>query len=122
MPDRPKFTPPPWNEADTIRETTLLVIDDPEDREALRRVGRLLYDLAVETTHLPGVESGESIAGSELRAAAAELRFVEGFLGMVRRSADESSLEGEDLALARFAGRLARRVGALAERIEERLS
>jgi hypothetical protein len=122
MPDRPEFIPPPWNEADSIRETTLLVVDDPADREALRRVGRLLYGLAVETTHLPDIGSGETISGSELRAAAAELRFVEGFLAMVGRSREESSLTGEDEALARFAGRLARKVGALAERIEERLS
>lgn len=122
MPDRPEFIPPPWNEADTIRETTLLVIDDPEDREALRRVGRLLYDLAVETTHLPDIKGGETIVRSELRAAAAELRFVEGFLAMVERSAEEAGLPPADEALSRFAGRLARKVGALAERIEKRLS
>jgi hypothetical protein len=108
-----------WNEADSIRETTLLVIDDPQDREALRRVGRLLYNLAVETTTMPG---NESITRSELRAAAAELRFVEGFLGMVRRSAEESALAAADDALARFAGKLARRVGALAASIEGRLA
>jgi len=121
MPSSAKSTPLPWNEADTIRETTLLVIDDPEDREALRRVGRLLYNLAVEATDLPGDESGESVTGAELRAAGAELRFAEGFLAMVGRSREASSLASEDEALARFAGRLARKVGALAERIEEKL-
>ena len=60
--------------------------------------------------------------GSELQAAAAELRFIEGFFAMVGRSQEEFSLTGEDEALARFAGRMARKVGALAERIEERLS
>ena len=114
-----KRTPPPWNEADTIRETTLLLIDDPEDREALRRVGRLLYNLAVETT---AMAAGESETRRELRAAAAEARFLEGFLGMVRSSAEESSLQAEDEALARFAGRVGRKVGALAEQIEEELS
>jgi hypothetical protein len=122
MPSYAKSTPPRWNEADTIRETTLLVIDDEADREALRQVGRLLYDLAVETTRLPGVERGESITHSELGAAVAELRWLQGFLYMIERSSDESSLEGADDALARFAGRMARKVGALAERIEERLS
>jgi hypothetical protein len=122
MPSYRKSTaPPPWNESDTIRETTLLVIDDEADREALRHVGRLLYDLAVETTRLPGKERGESITGAELRAAAAELRFVEGFLGMVRRSGEESDLQPADDALARFAARMARKVGALAEEIERKL-
>jgi hypothetical protein len=53
----------------------------------------------------------ESITRSEPRAAAAELRFVEGFLGMVRRSGEESALAAADDSLARFAGKLARRVG-----------
>jgi hypothetical protein len=109
----------PWEEADSIRETTLICVDDPEDREALRHVGRLLYHLAVEAMRGSGVES---ITRSELRAAAAELRFVEGYLGMVLRSVEECSLDGEDEVLARFAGKLARKVGDLAERIEERLS
>ena len=116
------MTPKPWNEADTIRETTLLVIDDEAEREALRRVGRLLYGLAVEVTRLPDIGDGESIAHSELRAAAAELRFLEGFLAMVGRAREESSLPDDEEALSRFAGRMARKGGALAERIEERLS
>jgi hypothetical protein len=78
----------------------------------------LLYHLAVEVMRLPDVES---ITRSELQAAVAELRFVEGYLGMVRRSAEESSLEADEEALARFAGRMARKVGDLAARIEERL-
>ena len=41
---------------------------------------------------------------------------------MVGRSVEECSLDGEDEVLARFAGQLARRVGALAASIEERLS
>lgn len=124
MPSLQKSIPPsqPWDESDTIRETTLLVVDDPDDREALRRVGRLLYNLAVETTRLPDIrDGGESIAHSELRAAAAEARFLEGFLRMVERSAEESGLDADEEALARFAGRMARKVGALAERIEGKL-
>jgi hypothetical protein len=41
---------------------------------------------------------------------------------MVGRTAEESSLSVTDEALARFAGKLAARVGALAESIEEELS
>src|SRR5437016_8682237 len=124
MPGSPQSispSPPPWNEADTIRETTLLVVDDPADRDALRQVGRLLYNLAVDTTHLPDIGRGETIAHSELRAAAAEARFLEGFLRMVERSAEESGLDADEEALARFAGRMARKVGVLAARIEEKL-
>jgi hypothetical protein len=41
---------------------------------------------------------------------------------MIRRSAEECSLDESDERLARFAGKLARKVGALVESIEERLS
>ncbi len=118
MPDRPDSIPPPWTEADSIRETTLIWLDDPEDREAARRLGRLLYNLAVETTSFP---SDESITHAEMRAAAVDLRFIEGFLLSVRRSADDSALSPSDNRLAHFAAYVARKVGALALVLEERL-
>jgi hypothetical protein len=46
-------TPPPWNEGDCIRECALLYLDDPDDKDTMRRLGRLIYNLAVETTRLP---------------------------------------------------------------------
>jgi hypothetical protein len=110
---------PPWVESDSIRETTLHLFDKRRDRNALRRVGRLLYDLAVETGQLG---RGPSITRAELRAVAADLRYTGGYCAMVGRSAEESALDPADDKLARFAGRLARQVGALVEVIEERLS
>ena len=74
-----------------------------------------------DLSHLPDIGAGESICHSELRAAAVEVRFLEGFLRMVERSAEESGLDADEEALARFAGRMARKVGKLAERIEEKL-
>jgi hypothetical protein len=104
--------------SDAFRETSLLLIDDPADREALRRVGRLIHDMAVVETDLPGPDSPTH---NELRAAAAELRFMEFFLKAVCHSAQESVLPPEDVVLAQFAGRMALQVGALAETIEERI-
>ena len=43
-------------------------------------------------------------------------------LHVIRRSVVECSLDEADERLARFAGKMARRVGALVEKIEERLS
>ena len=77
MPGSPQFTPPPWIEADSIRETTLYLFDSRKDRAALRRVGRLLKDLALEATRDPGEESETR---AELRAAAADLRYTGGYL------------------------------------------
>jgi hypothetical protein len=120
MPDRPDSTPPPWNESDSIRETTLIWIDSPEDREALRQAGRVLCDLAVEVSRAMGGES--SMTRAELRAVAADLRYSAGYCAAIGRQAQESTLEPDDDALSHFAGRLAGHVGNLAAAIERTLS
>jgi hypothetical protein len=129
MPDRLKSTPqppPPWNEGDSIRETLVIYFDTPDARETLRSFGRLLFDLCIEASHpAPRLDAPDepSLAYTEMRAVAVDLRFLEGYLdNVVDRSADESSLTARDESMARFGGRLARRVGAIAEAIERELS
>ncbi|HVR06689.1 MAG TPA: hypothetical protein VMW75_01460 [Thermoanaerobaculia bacterium] len=112
---------PPWNESDSFRETTLQLFDDPTDREAVRHMGRVLYDLAVETSRDLGGEG--SVTRAELRAVAADLRHTGGYLlHVIRRSAKECSLDESDERLARFAGKVGRKVRALAAAIEGRLA
>ena len=124
MPGSPQSIPPPWEESDSFRETTLQLLDDPEDRDAVRRAGRVLYDLAVVVTREVGTTAAEpSITRAELRAAAADLRHTGGYLlHVIRRSAVECSLEPAEEKLARFAGKIGRQVGALVDKIERRLS
>jgi len=123
MPSLPQSTPPPWEESDSFRETTLQLLDDPEDRDAVRRAGRVLYDLAVVVSRELGTTPEDpSVTHAELRAVAADLRYTGGYLRAIRRSAEECSLDAAEEALALFAGRLARRVDALVEKIERRLS
>jgi hypothetical protein len=119
-----KSTPPPWAEADSVRETTLQLLDDPEDRDAARRAGRMLYDLAVVATREVGAIPGDpSITRAELRAVAADLRYTGGYLlNIVAQSAKDCDLDPADDRLARFAGKLAGRVDELVEKIERRLS
>jgi hypothetical protein len=102
----------------------LYLLDDPADREAVRHAGRVLYDLAVVVTREVGTTPADpSITRAELRAVAADLRYASGYLlDVIRRSAELCSLDAEDEKLARFAGKLAGRVGALAEKIDRRLS
>jgi hypothetical protein len=99
MQGSPQSISPPWNESDSFRETTLHLFDDPADREAVRNMGRVLYDLAVDTSRDLGGES--SVTRAELRAIAADLRHTGGYCAMVRRSAEECSLDESDDALAR---------------------
>jgi hypothetical protein len=89
--------------------------------QAVRRMGQVLYDMAVEASRDLGSES--SVTRSELRAVAADLRYTGGYLlHVIRRSAEECSLDESDERLARFAGKVGRKVTALVEAIEERLS
>ena len=124
MPGSEQSTPHPWNESDSVRETTLQLLDDPEDREAVRRAGQVLYDLAVVVTReVGGIPGDPSITRAELRAVAADLRYTGGYLlHIIRRSADKCDLDPAEDKLARFAGKLAGRVGTLVEKIERRLS
>ena len=121
MPSYGESNPQAWNESDSFRETMLQFFEDPADKAAVRHVGRVLYDLAVEASRDLGGES--SVTRAELRAVAADLRHTGGYLfHVIRRAAKECSLDESDERLARVAGKLARRVGALVTSIEERLS
>ena len=121
MQGSPYPTPPSWVEADSIRETTLQLFD-PDDRQALRRLGQVLYDLAVFADREQDDEE-ESSTRAELRAVVADLRYAGGYLfNVIRRSADWCSLDADDEKLARFAGKMGRRVDAIVASIERRLS
>src|ERR1700724_4575082 len=121
MPSLPQSIPPIWEEeSDSFRETTLMLFDDPADRDAVRRVGWVLHDLALEASREPGEES---TVRAELRAAAADLRFTGRYLfNVIRRSAEWCSLDADDDKMARFAGKLSRKVAALVKKIERWLS
>jgi hypothetical protein len=117
MPRSPHSIPPPWSELDSFRETTLQNFAKP-DRKALRRLGRLLYRASLETR----APSGESLLGDELRAVAADLRYLTGYCAMLGKYAEWHSLDDADEALAHFAADLAPRLGALIEAIEKELA
>jgi hypothetical protein len=116
--------PPAWIEADSVRETTLQLLDDPEDRDAARRAGRMLYDLAVVVTRENGIRPGvPSVTRAELWAVAADLRYTGGYLRyVIEQSAEDCELDERDDELARFAGKVGRKVLALVEKIERRLA
>jgi hypothetical protein len=121
MPSYGESNPQDWNESDSFRETMLQFFEELADKAAVRHVGRVLYDLAVEASRDLGGES--SVTRAELRAVAADLRYTGGYLfHVIGRSAESCSLDAADEKLARFAGKLAGQVGALVEKIERRLS
>lgn len=126
MPDQDQSTPAPipridpaqWEEHEGFRETLLLHFTDPEANTTLRRLGDLFLTLSLECApSWPHHPEGET--RSELRAALADLRHLEGFLSGVGQEHVVSSLGDDDDALSRFAARQAQKVARIAEEIEQ---
>lgn len=117
----PRLDPALWEEHEGFRETLLLRFTDPEANTTLRRLGAFFFDTALECpTTWPNHPEGATC--SELRAALADLRHLEGFLSAVGREHEVSSLSPADSSLSQFAERQAVEVGRIADRIEEELS
>ncbi len=114
------LTPAGWEESAGFRETFLYHVTLPEDLQTLRHLGRMLHESSLEMARYapPG---GESATREELRAAAADLRHVQGFLAAVARHLAESELPPPDAELAALAARQSVAVAGLAAAIEQAL-
>ena len=126
MPDQEQSTPAPiphidpaqWEDHEGFRETLLLHYTDPQANVTLRRLGDLFHTLSLECApSWPHHPEGET--RSELRAALADLRHLEGFLSGVGQEHVVSSLTADDDALSRFAARQAQKLSRIAEEIEQ---
>jgi hypothetical protein len=117
------LTPTGWEESAGFRETLLFRFDQPDDRGALRHVGRMLHESALELARPAPISPAGAESGTreELRAVAADLRHAQGFLAAVARSRDESELPPADAALAEMAVRQAREVAVVAAALERAL-
>jgi hypothetical protein len=117
----PSVTPPDdWEKLPAFRQTFLMHVTPPGYVAALQGVGEMLYSLMLDTpAEWPGWT--ESATKAEMRAAAADLRHLQGFLGAVGRERDVSSLDAEDAFLSGIAARLSRQIGHAAAGIEREL-
>ncbi len=117
----PKSQPPAgWDESAGFRETFLRHVTDAEDDRALRHLARMLHESTLELAHF-APPSGESATREELRAAAADLRHLQGFLAAIARSRVESELAPADAELADVADRQSHAVAGLAAVLEQAL-
>ena len=120
-PELPIFDPDSWEDFPVFRETFLMYVTPPGYSAALRSAGEMLYSLLLETpAEWPGWT--ESTTRTELRAAAADLRHLEGFLAAVGKEHAVASLSIEDAFLSKIAAKLAPRLGGIAARIETKLA
>jgi len=117
----PTIDPDAWERFPAFRETFMMYITPPGFSEAIRTTGEMLYSLMLEA---PATWPGwaESSTRTEMRAAAADLRHLQGFLASVGREREASSLDAEDAYLSGIAARLARQIGHAAAGIERELA
>ena len=129
MPSRSDSTPPPqpppphlsWEEDAAFRHIFLRHFEEP-DRAALRRVGDMLYGFVLETSVDYGPDLQDVPAVDELRAVAADLRVLWGFLRMVTVDVNGDHRGRSGILLSGIADSLAVEVAQLAERLEGELS
>lgn len=129
MPDReqstaapiPRIDPSQWESHEGFRETLLRHFTEPKANATLRGLGDFLFTVSLEPpAGWPHHPEGET--RSELRAALADLRHLQGFLSSVGQEHVLSSLSPGDEALSVFAAGQATEIGKLADRIEEELA
>lgn len=114
----PVLDPARWEDFEGFRETFLLNFTEPGHNQALRTVACLLYNLILEAAHaMPG--PAEGWVRAHVRAALADLRFLQGFLTFLGKEGRKSdSLPGDERELCRIVGQKARALGRIADAIE----
>ncbi len=116
----PVLDPARWESFEGFRETFLLNFSDPRDNAALRSLGRVLYHLILEAAHvMPGPPEGWIRA--HLRAAVADLRFLQGFLAFVGDEQQNNDMAAGEEDLCRTVVRNAHSLGEIADVIEGQL-
>ncbi|HEX4497283.1 MAG TPA: hypothetical protein VIE43_16540 [Thermoanaerobaculia bacterium] len=113
--------PNTFEEHEGFRETLLFHYTTPTANAALRALGTLLFDLALECCGSWPIRP-ESHVRAELQAALADLRHLEGFLSALGREHLVSSLDRDATALSRLARKAACDISGIANRIEARLN
>lgn len=119
----PAVAPPPvissenWESFQGFRETFLMHFPGAEVNAAFRTLATLVYDLILETPTLQPAPP-EGYVRAHLRAAIADLRFLQGHLHAL---AEDSSPTPQDEPLCRAAGTRAILLKRLADELEEQL-
>jgi len=117
----PVLDPSRWEDFEGFRETFLLNFTDPQDNAAFRNLGRTLYNLVLEAAHVMPVHP-EGWIRIHVRAAVADLRFLQGFLAFLAEERGEVELPAGEAELCQTAGEKALSLGEIADAIEAQLA
>jgi hypothetical protein len=117
----PSIDPASWESFPVFRESFLLYISEPAFNASLRISGEHFFSMLLETyNRWPAWP--ESSTRMEMRAAVADMRHLQGFLGSIGQERRASSLSPGDVRLSRYASSAARSLNRLANAIEGKLA
>lgn len=117
----PRIDPEDSGDYAAFRETFLQFLGANAAVSAFRKFGIALNDLAAER-FVPAKFSADDPTAEELRAAVADLRFLQGYLRNIGDLRDYSNLPRREVRLCRFATQMAKKIGKLADEIEKMLA
>jgi hypothetical protein len=113
--------PAAWEDFPVFRESFLMFISEPAFNVSLRTAGEHFFRMLLE--HYDRWPAWpESSTRTELRAAVADLRHLQGFLASVGMERRVSSLDEGDAKLSRHASQVARLLKQVADTIERKLA
>jgi hypothetical protein len=119
----PAVHPDSWEDFAVFRESFLMYFTAPGLNTALRTAAENFFSLLLEHSGAEGwPEWEESSTRTELRAAVADMRHLQGFLASIGKERHISSLSTGDKKLSKFAGDTARVLNQIANRIERKLA
>ncbi len=113
--------PAAWEDFPIFRETFLMYISEPSFNAALRTAGEHFFTMLLESyDRWPAWQ--ETSTRTELRAAVADLRHLQGFLASVGKERSFSSLSQADARLSKLSSGVARLMRRAANMIERELA
>lgn len=116
-PNPPVVRPARFEDFPAFRETFLSVFTDPTYNAALREVGNLIFEMALEYRG-QWPDQPEGVIRSELRALMADLRVIQGHLESLANPGNASPNNAEEQSHLAVAGRIAEDVRHAADTLE----
>ncbi len=116
----PTINPAEWEEHMGFREVFLAYFPGARENEALRVLGGFLYDLILEAAVLQP-EPPEGSVRTQIRAAVADLRFLQGFLAFMGQDAEATAHTPHEEHICRLMGKRSVILEELANEIEAQL-
>ena len=116
----PVIDPRAWEAFPVFRESFLMYISEPGFNMALRTAAHHFFEMLLETYQRWPAWT-DSSTRTELRAAVADLRHLQGFLASVGQERNLSTLPPEDAKLSKHASRVARLLKQVADTFERKM-